>query len=134
MPGETDLQKLLAAISPILLPEEYIFATFPNATYGDHPHLSPLASFQETEGLTLILPRTQADQHKIPYQTTYRCITLQVHSSLDAVGLTAAVATQLAQHNLSANVLAAYYHDHIFVQSTNAKKALQAIQELSNNN
>ncbi len=132
MPGETDLQKILASISPILLPEEYIFATFPNTPYGAHPHLSPLASFQEAEGLTLILPRTQADQHKIPYQTTYRCITLQVHSNLDAVGLTAAIATQLAQHNLSANVLAAYYHDHIFVQSANAQKALKAIQELSN--
>jgi hypothetical protein len=79
----------------------------------------------------LALTSTLIHKQNIPYQTTYRCITLQVHSSLDAVGLTAAVTTQLAQHNLSANVLAAYYHDHIFVQSANAHKTLKFIQDLA---
>ncbi|WP_238326176.1 ACT domain-containing protein [Marinomonas sp. S3726] len=53
---------------------------------------------------------------------------MTVHSSLDAVGLTAAVATKLAEHDISANVIAAYYHDHIFVQKEKADAALQALK------
>jgi hypothetical protein len=60
----------------------------------------------------------------------FRCITLSVHSSLDAVGLTAVVATQLAAHNISANVIAAFYHDHVFVPAPHADAALAALQAL----
>lgn len=130
MKGETDLGKMLATLQPTLRDEEYVFCTVGNGRYGDHSELEPIASFLEAEGLTLVIPKLRADQHGIAYDGVFRCITLSVHSSLDAVGLTAVVATKLAEHNISANVIAAFYHDHIFVQAHRAEAALAALKEL----
>lgn len=130
MTGETDLAKMLATLQPHLHDEEYVFCTVGNGRYGDHSELEPIASFLEAEGLTLVIPKPRADQHGIAYDGVFRCITLSVHSSLDAVGLTAVVANKLAEYNISANVIAAYYHDHIFVQSHRAEAALTALKEL----
>jgi hypothetical protein len=130
MTGETDLAKMLATLQPHLHDEEYVFCTMGNGRYGDHPELEPIASFLEAEGLTLVIPKLRADEHGIAYEGGFRCITLSVHSSLDAVGLTAVVATQLTQHHISANVIAAYYHDHIFVPAHHADAALAALHAL----
>jgi hypothetical protein len=86
--------------------------------------------FLEAEGLTLIIRKTAAEQHGIPFEATFKAITLNVHSSLEAIGLTAAVASRLTLRGISANVVAAYYHDHIFVPTTDAKRALQVLREL----
>jgi hypothetical protein len=133
MAAIVDINELLLAMSPKLQPDEYVFCTLPKgqALYGDYLHLTPLASFNEAEGLTLILTQKMADKAKLLYEGVFKQITLTVHSSLDAVGLTAAVATQLAKHDISANVVAAYYHDHIFVQTNNAQRAMTALAELS---
>ena len=131
MAGETDLAKMLASLQPHLHDEEYIFCTMGNGRYGDHTELEPIASFMEAEGLTLVIPKPRADQHGIAYDSVFRCITLSVHSSLDAVGLTAVVANKLAEHHISANVIAAYYHDHVFVQTHHAEAALAALKELT---
>ncbi len=131
MAGETNLGKMLATLEPKLLDEEFVFCTFPQASYGDHSELQPIASFREAEGLTLVIPKQQADAHAIQYEGVFRCITLSVHSSLDAVGLTAVIATQLAEHNISANVIAATYHDHVFVQNGRAEDALISLKELT---
>lgn len=131
MTGETNLNKLLATMAPTLLTETYVFVTLENGRYGNHPDLSPIASFSEPEGLTLVIPQTTADQARLPYVATFQCITLLVHSSLEAVGLTAAVATKLTEHGISANVIAAYYHDHVFVQAGQAEAALAALRELA---
>lgn len=85
----------------------------------------------EAEGLTLVIPKQRADQHGIAYEGTFRCITLSVHSSLEAVGLTAVIATKLTEHNISANVIAAYYHDHVFVQNGRAEDALSVLKALA---
>lgn len=130
MAGETDLSKMLATLQPHLRDEEYVFCTMGNGRYGDHPELEPIASFMETEGLTLVIPKSHADAHGMAYEGVFRGITLSVHSSLAAVGLTAVVATQLAKHAISANVIAAYYHDHIFVPAPHADAALAALHAL----
>lgn len=131
MTGETDLGKLLAGMSPELTDGEYVFCTFEGARYGDHSELEPIASFAEPEGLTLVLPRSTAADHGLRYESVFRCITLRIHSSLDAVGLTAAFSRTLADHGISANVLAGYYHDHVFVQSEHAERALEALEALA---
>ena len=59
----------------------------------------------------------------------FKLITLTVHSSLKSVGLTAAVTSKLAEYEISANVVAAYYHDHIFVPYEKAKKAMEVLRE-----
>ena len=129
MVGEGDLARLLSSLAPGLVEGEFVFCTIENACYGDFAQLSPLASFREREGLTLVLAQSGADEAGFTYESVFRCITLNVHSSLDAVGLTATVCARLAQRGISANVIAAYYHDHIFVQSERATEALAVLKE-----
>ena len=130
MTGITDLDALLAGMEPLLGETLYVFVSLPEATYGEGANLTPLGCFLEAEGLTLIVPRAKADAAGLKYDGVYRAITLKVHSSLSAVGLTAAVAAALAEHGISANVVAAFYHDHIFVPMDKADKALKALENL----
>jgi hypothetical protein len=131
MTGEKDLDKLLSSISPELLDGEYVFCTFQNAHYGDHSDLEPIASFIESEGLTLVVPKSKANEQGLSYESVFKGITLRVHSSLEAVGLTAALSQKLTEYGISANVIAGYYHDHIFVQKEHAEKAIEALNEFA---
>ncbi len=131
MAGGVDLQILLSTLSPILSDPEYVFLSFEGAVYGDHKELEPIASFAENEGLTFVVERVKAIEHCLTYESTFKHIRLEVHSSLDAVGLTAAFATKLTESNISANVIAGYYHDHIFVRSVDADKAVACLNELA---
>jgi hypothetical protein len=131
MTGEINLEKLVAAMSPALMDGEYVFCTFQNAHYGDYSELDPIAAIKESEGLTLIIPKSKADETQLAYESVFKGITLSVHSSLDAVGLTAAFSGKLTEHGISANVIAGYHHDHIFVQSELAEKAIEALNELT---
>ena len=131
MTGEKNLAKLLQAMSPALLDGEYVFCCLEGSRYGDHLDLEPIASFVEREGLTLVITKSKADEYEISYEAVFRCITLNVHSSLEAVGLTAAFSSKLGEHGISANVIAGYYHDYIFVQAELAGKAIAAIDELT---
>jgi len=131
MSGETNLEKLLASMAPELMDGEYVFCTFPNARYGDYQDLEPVAAINESEGLTLLIPKSKADEKNFAYETAFKGISLTVHSSLDAVGLTAAFSSKLAVLGISANVFAGYYHDHIFVQSELAQSAVEALKEIA---
>ena len=131
MAGETDLGNMLSSLQPRLLSGEFVFCTLVNGRYGDHRELSPIACFTEEEGLSLLLPREKADQAGLVYDAIFRCITLGLHSSLEAVGLTAAVASCLADIDISANVIAAFHHDHILVPAGRAEEALAALQGLT---
>lgn len=129
MAGEDDLGKLLATMRPELQPGAFVFATVEGR---DVPTgLDPIGTFREAEGMTLILPAQDAGHPAIVASKPMRQITLTVHSSLDAVGLTAAFATELTRHGISANVVAGYYHDHIFVGMDDAERAMGVLQNLS---
>jgi hypothetical protein len=130
MAGESDLQVLLKSMSPIMSDEVYVFVSLPGS-YGAYQHLDPLCSFVEKEGLTLIIPASIARTNGYNCVDLFRAISLEVHSSLNAVGLTAAVATKLAGVGISANVVAAFYHDHVFVPDQCAARALAALEDLS---
>lgn len=131
MTGEQDLAKLLASMSPSLMDGEYVFCTFPDAQYGDHLELEPIVAISEAEGLTLVVPKRKVDDSSLSYESVFKEITLRVHSRLDAVGLTAAFSSKLGEHGISANVVAGFYHDHIFVQKELAAKAIEALKELA---
>ena len=129
MAGETNLKTLLASMAPQLDDTEWVFA---EVGEEEAVPLTPLAiaTFCETEGLTLVLPQSVVDGLENVSAPMSR-ITLEVHSSLEAVGLTAAVAGALAKEGISANVIAAYYHDHIFVPKASADRALAVLQALT---
>ena len=131
MSAETNLATLIRNLEPRTLPATYVFCSVEDADYGALSHTSPLSSFAEPEGLTLVLTRESADEESLAYEGTFRCISLQVQSSLEAVGLTAAVTGELAAHDISANVIAGYHHDHIFVPSHQAESALRLLENMS---
>jgi hypothetical protein len=129
MAGEKDLKRLMTSLSPHLMDGDFVFCTIQDGKYGDFAKLLPMASFCEEEGLTLLVTKENADKAGFTYESIFKCITLKVHSSLEAVGLTAAVSSKLAKRGISANVIAAYYHDHIFVPAEKADAALSALNE-----
>ncbi len=128
--GETDLSRLLDGLAPRLREQEYVFCCVAGPGQVD-PATAPLATFHEEEGTTLVLERAAADAAGLQYGPVLRCITLQVHSSLAAVGLTAAVSGALANAGISANVIAAYHHDHVFVPTDRADEALAILESLA---
>ena len=129
MSGETNLNSLLKNMTPIINEGDYVFCTIPALTGIDVSDI--IGSFKEAEGITVILKKQIADNLKLEYNYIASWITLTVHSSLEATGLTAAFATALAKEGISCNVVAAYYHDHIFVDKKNAEKAIEALRNLS---
>ncbi|MEZ9625206.1 ACT domain-containing protein [Aliivibrio fischeri] len=129
MSGVFELDELLRTMKPELLTQEYVFCSV-EGELKECISLNPIGTFVEQEGLTLVLEKDVALKENIPFEGVFRQITLTVHSSLDAVGLTAAVSTKLTSKGISANVVAAFYHDHIFVQSSKAELALSALKEI----
>ncbi len=129
MAGIKELEILLSSIDPVLDERSFIFCTFSEFNWNEVQQMKPIGCFHEKEGLTLIITKQEAINKNIDYESVYRLISLNVHSSLDAVGLTAAFSAKLAEKNISANVVAAYYHDHIFVPEEKAEQALAAISE-----
>jgi hypothetical protein len=128
--GETNLTALLKTMRPKLNAGDYVFCTIP-ASQSINP-ADIVGSFKEEEGLTIILNKIIADKLNLSYTYIVAWITLTVHSSLEAVGLTAAFSVALAKEGISCNVIAAYYHDHIFVAKDDAEKALGVLEKLTN--
>ena len=89
------------------------------------------ASIREDEGVTYVLPRAQADSLALGYDFIAAWLTLDVHSALDAVGLTAAVSGVLADHGIACNVLAGLHHDHLLVAVERRDDALAALTSLA---
>lgn len=116
MSGETDLDRLIIGLSPILDPLEYGFEFTAEAP----PLGDAFALIREAEGVTVIRPGTG-----------WARITLGVHSGLAAIGLTARVAEALAGQGVSANMVAAFHHDHVFVPWARRNDALAILRGLS---
>lgn len=89
------------------------------------------ATVREDEGMTVIATVEDLKTSGITLDSHWARITLQVHSALSAVGLTASFATALGKHGISANVVAGHHHDHIFVQWDRRHHALSALLELT---
>lgn len=108
---------------------DYVFCTVRSTENINLDHVEMF--FREEEGLTVILKKESADSSNLDYSAIMSWITLTVHSSLEAVGLTAAFSKALSENNISCNVVAAYYHDHIFVNKNDTEKALEVLRKLS---
>ena len=115
MAGERDLSRLLEALNPILHPERYGYSAASEPVLRD----GQFALVREEEGLTLIQPDPSG---------TWARISLGVHSSLDAVGLTAVISARLTEAGISANIVAGLYHDHLFVPWDRRDEALLCLR------
>jgi hypothetical protein len=134
MPGERSLDKLLSSLKVTLLLTTYVFLSLP-AVEAIEALPVPVTDirmwFWESEGATLIIPLETAQRLQLDF--SYRCkmITLEVHSSLEAVGFMAAIATGLAAAGLSSNPVSGYYHDHLFVKEEEAEKAVAVLEDMA---
>lgn len=129
MSGEKDLQELLKSMKPEYNPGDYVFCKVDNL---ENVNLDEIEMFfKEKEAITLIIKKEIADKLKLDYSVVMSWITLTVHSSLEAVGLTAAFSKALSEHEISCNVVAAFYHDHIFVNKKDTDKAMQILHSFS---
>nr|WP_298792036.1 ACT domain-containing protein [uncultured Allomuricauda sp.] len=130
MSGETDLSTILSKMQPVLNEGDYVFVSADDSYSIDFSQVHGM--FREKEGTTLILKKEKADDFALEYGYVASCITLNIHSSLEAVGFTAAISNALANNGISCNVVAAYYHDHIFVDKQDAADAMQILSGLMN--
>jgi hypothetical protein len=89
-----------------------------------------IGEFKEKEGTTVIISKKNAERLGLSFDFVAAWITLNVHSALDAVGLTAAFSSELARHDMSCNVVAGYYHDHLFIDYSNGEKAVEILQKM----
>jgi hypothetical protein len=129
MTGEKDLNKLLKAMRPIHNAGNFVFCTVDNLT--TELLNEAVFMFKEQEGITVIVKKELADVLGLGYSFVASWITLTVHSSLEAVGFTAAFSEALTRHGISCNVVAAYYHDHIFVNQADTVRAMDILDQLS---
>ena len=129
MTGETDIKKLLQGMKPKRNEGDFVYCTVDSAEHA--AELDPLCVFREKEAVTVVVPKQRADEAGLSYPVVCAWLTLTVHSSLEAVGLTAAVSKALTEANISCNVVAAFYHDHIFVPVKDADRAIAVLENLS---
>ena len=129
MSGEKDLQKLLKNMKPEHNSGDYVFCKIEKVENINLNEIEML--FKEKEAFTLILKKENAEKLNLEYSVVMSWITLSVHSSLDAIGLTAAFSNALSEHEISCNVVAAYYHDHIFIDKKDTVRAMEILSSFS---
>ncbi len=121
--------QLIKGMTPQLNDGTYVFVSVTDPSEIDRN--DTICEFKEKEETTLVLEQNKADELHLAYDFKAAWITLMIHSSLEAVGLTAVFSSELAKNNISANVIAGYYHDHIFVDKRDGEKAVQVLKQLS---
>lgn len=130
MSGEKNLKQLLKSMKPEHNSGDYVFCKVENL---ENVNLKEVEMFfREKEAITLILKKETAEILNLQYSVIMAWITLTVHSSLEAVGLTAAFSKALSENGISCNVVAAFYHDHIFVNQKDIEKAMEILNAFSN--
>lgn len=127
--GEKEIETLIQNMEPILNHGDYVFTTV--SDIESIPRSITVCEMQEQEGTTIVLSKQDAERLGLQFDYIASWITLNIHSSLEAVGLTAAFSTALANQNISCNVIAGYYHDHIFIDQKDQDKAMNVLIDLS---
>jgi hypothetical protein len=129
MSGEKNLDKLMRDMTPVLSDKNYVFVS----VSFDHSieNISYLMLFREKEGITLIVDADEAQRHNLTALFECRMITLSVHSSLEAVGFMARIANLLAADGISVNPVSGAYHDHLFIPTKDAERAMVILQNHS---
>lgn len=129
MPGEKDLNRLLKNMKPKHNSGDYVFCVVEDPSTLKMDDI--ILFFKEQEGNTVVIKKELADELKLAYSFVASWISLTVHSSLEAIGLTAAFSKALAEEGISCNVVAAFYHDHIFVNKNDTEKTMEILNKFS---
>lgn len=129
--GETDLQRLLAGLAPVLADRPRVIRS--QCTDAPLP-ADAIMLFREDEGMTVIAPATAHATEQNHDEPLWAQITLRIHSSLEAVGMMAAISAALTADDIPCNAVSAYFHDHIFVPWARRDDALSALQQLTKGN
>jgi hypothetical protein len=124
--GESDLDKLIRGMQPVLEDEELVFCSLP---LDQAEKYFPLCQgyYCEREGVTVIVGRHLAELDELAYDFVFKRITLDVFSSLGAVGFLARITEVLAAQGIGVNVISGFYHDHLYVQSHQAQQAIETL-------
>lgn len=122
----SDLPTLISSMNPVLNDSVYYFATLTK----NIPPTDIIASIYEQEGLSVVVSEQTAKQHNLATQFKSAWITLNAHSDLSAIGLTATFAKALSDVDISCNVVAGNHHDHIFVPFDKKELAIQTLLAL----
>ena len=122
--------EMISAMTPVVQPGEFVFVTTRDPALAASLTAGATATFREAEGLSLLVPVEVARQANLDADLPMRCITLNVFSSLEGVGLTAAVASALGENDIHCNMIAAFHHDHVFVPSQMCEQAVEVLTRL----
>lgn len=125
VPGETDLAALLGGMTPRLRRGRYVFASVADG----EPVPGAVVTVAEDEGTTAVVPASATDGLDAGYPCAW--ITLEVRSSLEAVGFLAVVCTRLAEAGISVNPVSGFHHDHLFVPWDRRDEALALLDGLA---
>jgi len=122
-----NLEVLIRSMRPAFRAGEYVFVDATDLP----PDVQVEATVREAEGPSAVISRRDADALGLRYDFVGAWITLTVHSSLESIGLTAAVSCELAKLGIGCNVIAGLHHDHLLVSAGRADDALTALRRLS---
>lgn len=125
--SETDLAVLIRGMSPRLVPGRFVFASAAAVPAG----LDPVMIFREAEGLTLVVRRDEAAYSGLSWTFPCRMVTLEIESSLEAVGFLAAITAKLAEAGIPVNPVSGFHHDHLFVPEARAQEAMTILTAMS---
>ena len=128
MTGETHLPNIFATLEVDARPGTYVVLTRrrPDAAADAVAE----ARISEPLGTTYVVPEAFARAQGEPPGFVAAWLTLRVHTALNAVGVTAAVAGVLAERGIACNVLAGHFHDHLLVPAARRDDAIAAIRSL----
>jgi len=124
--------EMIAGMTPVLRPEIFVFTTTNDPDLVASLYSEAISTFKEDEGISMLIPVETAKKSKLPADSPMRCITLNVFSSLEGVGLTAAVSAALGNNGIACNMVAAFHHDHVFVPSKMCDQAMAVLLSLQN--
>lgn len=116
----------MSGLAPERVEGTYTF----HSTTGRIPAAHVQAIVVEDEGTTVVLEVGEAAKLELDGEGRFAWITLTAATQLDAVGITAAVSTALAERGIACNVLAGFHHDHLLVPEDRADEALEVLAAL----
>jgi len=121
---------MISGMEPSVRPGAFVFISTEDLTLAASLSSQAISTFEEEEGMSMLIPVELAEKSGFSVDQPMSCITLNVYSSLEGVGLTAAVSTALGNNSIPCNMVAAFHHDHVFVPYELCDQAMEVLTSL----